>query len=130
MSRIVNHALLAVILLAASPLRAICADSCVADADVVQPSGHEGPVCHEPDDTAPPTDPESSDDGCRHGDDSPARGLQAAPKPVDVSPGAQAVVHVARDGMYDVAPMTSRTGAAGLRHVAPAPMCFLTPLRI
>ena len=130
-SRTVIHALLTVILLVASPLRVLCADSCVPGAEVVQLSSDDGPACHEPHDTSPTSDPDPSDDGCRHGDESQARSLRVGHKPVDMAADARTVVHVTPELMHEAASWTPRLSAPapGL-HVALAPLCFLTPLRI
>lgn len=131
MSRTVIHALLAVILLTASPLRALCYDSCVANAGVVQPSDNDTPACHETHDTEPTSPSDPSDDGCRHRDESPALSLRTAHKPVDMSTDAQASVHVVPDRMHDTASMTSRRDTLDrLLHRAPAPPRFPLPLRI
>ena len=74
-NRTVIHLLLSVVLLAASPLRALCSDSCVSDTDAVQTTGHDEPACHESHESSPPSDSNTSDDGCRHGDRIPPRGV-------------------------------------------------------
>ncbi len=130
MIRTIIHALLAVVLLAASPLRALCSDSCVSDTDAVQTTGHDEPACHESHESSPPSDSDS-DDGCRHGDESPARSLRPAHKPVDLSADSRALPHVAPAGVHDGIPMTPRVVASTLPfHAVPAPWRFPTPLRI
>ena len=130
-NRTVIHLLLSVVLLAASPLRALCSYSCVSDTDAVQTTGHDEPACHESHESSPPSDSNTSDDGCRHGDESPARSLRTAHKPVDLSADSRALLHVAPAGVHDGTAMTPRVGVSTLPfHAVPAPRRFPTPLRI
>ena len=131
MNRTVIHLLLAIVLLAASPLRALCSESCVSDPDAVQTIGHDEPACHESHASSSPSDSDTSEDGCRHGDESPAQSLRAAHKPVDLSADSRALLHVAPAGVHDGIAMTPRVVASTLPfHAVPAPRRFPTPLRI
>lgn len=131
LSRTAVDLLLAVTLLVAAPMRTICYDSCVSDADSVPVDDPAVAACHEGSDASVPSHGEPSDDGCRHGDEAPAEMLRAAPKLDDQSGGAPHVAHYATEAMNDVAPAVygSVTPVVTL-HAASPPLHAPPPLRL
>jgi len=124
------HVLLVVLLLAASPLRALCYDVCISGPEVVS-SADDGPACHEPHDAAPTSRSEPSDDGCRHSGQAPVMGPRAVSKTAATSASVPIFVHASPGPTHDIASATPRLAAVDpLLRVVPAPRGFLTPLRI
>ena len=132
LSRTAVDLLLAVTLLVVAPMRAICYDSCVSDADSVPVAESAVAACHEGSDASMPSHGESSDDGCRHRDEAPAEMLRAAPKLDDQSSGAPHVTHDATEARNDVAAPVAYGSVTPLvtLHAASSPLHAPPPLRL